>query len=163
MYDSAGWPALAAKAAAPGTAAALGLPYLSMLKALANETVQAQQQYVSQGDANSASSMASMGMQLADQLRRANGPIDQLVGIAIEKKILAQLDPAGNYDFLGRPVSEVLWELDQQRQGIRKVMQIRDQVRPTLNESELNNYWDREKLYGEVYAMQWLQSKYHQP
>jgi hypothetical protein len=36
-------------------------------------------------------------------------------------------------------------------------------VRPTLTESELNNYWEREKLYGETYALQWLQSKYRQP
>ena len=162
MYTSAGWPALAAKAGAPGTASSLG-PYVNALKALANDTLQAQQQYAGQGDASSANSLAALGMQLGDQLRRTSGFIDQLVGIAIEKKILAQLDPAASYDFLGRPVSQVLTELDQQRQNTRQALQIRDQIRPTLNENELNNYWDREKLYGEMYAIQWLQSKYHQP
>jgi RNA polymerase sigma factor (sigma-70 family) len=161
MYNSAGWPALAAKGWAPGTAAASG--YLAVLKDLANETVQTQQRYVTQGDANSASSMASMGMVLGDQLRRAGGAIDELVGIAIEKKILGQLDPTGNYDFLGRPVSEALADLDRQREAVREALQIRDQVRPTLNESELNNYWEREKLYGEAYALRWLQSKHRQP
>ena len=161
MYNSAGWPTLAAKGSAPGTATATG--YLTVLKDLANETVQTQQYYISQGDANSASSMASMGLVLGDQLRRAGGVIDELVGVAIEKKILGQLDPAGNYDFLGRPVSEALADLDRQKETIREAIQIRDQVRPTLNESELNNYWEREKLYGEAYALRWLQSKHRQP
>ena len=162
MYDSAGWPALAAKACAPGTAVS-SVSYLNVLKTLANDAVQTQQNYVSQGNTSSAISMASMGMELGDQLREASGPIDQLVGIAIEKKILGQLDPAQNYDFLGRPVSHALAELDQQKQTIQQVLQTRDQVRPTLNESELNDYWEREKIYGEMYALQWLQSKHPQP
>jgi len=160
MGALAGWPALAAKAWAPGTAP---LSYLTVLKDLGNETVQTEQHYFSQGDADSAISMASMAMALGDQLRRASGAIDQLVGIATEKKILAQLDPAGTYDFLGRPVSEALAELDRQKQAIAEALRTREQVCPTLNESELNNYWEREKLYGEVYALRWLQSKYHQP
>ena len=82
MGNLAGWPALAAKAFA---AATVPRPYLAMLKDLANETVQTQQNYVNQGDAGSATSMASMGMGLADQLMRSGGPIDQLVGISTEK------------------------------------------------------------------------------
>ena len=107
--------------------------------------------------------MAALGMALGDQLRRSGQPIDQLVGIGIEKKLLAQLDPAGAYAFLGRPVSEVLAELDQQKAAIREALQVRDQLRPTLDESELSNYWEREKLYGEMYALRWLQSKHRQP
>ena len=53
-----------------------------MLKNLANETLQTQQHYFSQADADSANSMASLGMALGDQLRRAGAPIDQLVGIS---------------------------------------------------------------------------------
>ncbi len=162
MFSFAGWPPLAAKAWAPGTTAS-SAAYLNVLKGLANETVQAQQQYLTQGDSSSANSMASMGVVLADQLKRAPGPIDQLVGIAIEKNILAHLDPAGSYDFLGRPVSQALADLDRQKLLIRDMIATRDQVRPTLNETELNNYWEREKLYGEAYAIQWLQSKYRQP
>ena len=162
LYDSAGWPTLAAKAVAPGSASFLSGPYLGMLKSLANETVELQQRYLNHADPSSASTMAAMGLQLAGQLRRANGPLDQLVGVAVEKKILGQLDPAGSYEFLGRPVSQALVELDQQRQMIREAIQLRDRVRPTLSESELNNYWDREKLYGEMYAMQWLQSQHAQ-
>jgi RNA polymerase sigma factor (sigma-70 family) len=163
MYESAGWPSLAAKASAPGTATTGTGPVATMLKSLANETLQIQQRDFNQGDTASANSLASLGMVLGDQLRRAGSPIHQLVGIGIEKRILAQLDPAATYDFLGRPVSQVQSELDQQKQDIREALELRDQVRPALNESELNNYWEREKLYGEMYAMQWLQSKHRQP
>jgi RNA polymerase sigma factor (sigma-70 family) len=160
LYASAGWPALAAKARAPGV---VPMSYLAMLKELANETVQTEQHYFSQADTSSAVSMVAMGMRLGDQLRRASTGIDQLVGITIEKRMLAQLDPAGNYDFLGRPVSEALAELDRQKQALAGAYKTSDQVCPTLNESELNSYWERKKLYGEAYALQWLQSKHRQP
>jgi len=163
MYDSAGWPELAAKAMAPGTSANGNGPVPMVLKDLAGQALQIQQQDFSQGDAGAANSMAALGMALGDQLRRSGQPIDQLVGIGIEKKLLAQLDPAGAYAFLGRPVSEVLADLDQQKAAIREALQVRDQLRPTLDESELSNYWEREKLYGEMYALRWLQSKHRQP
>ena len=161
MYVSAGWPDLAAQAAAPGMASMS--PYLNMLKELGNQTVQGLQQDVAQGNTEAANSMASMGMILGDQLRQASGPIDELVGIGIENKILKQLDPSANYDFLGRSVADALADLAQQKNAIKGVMVTRDQVRPTLNEAELANYWEREKMYGEMYAMQWLQSLNPQP
>ncbi|MGD0017305.1 MAG: sigma-70 family RNA polymerase sigma factor [Verrucomicrobiia bacterium] len=159
MCVLAGWPALAAKAWAPSSESA---SYLPSLKSLANQMMQTQQQDLTQGDAASANSMASMGMVLGNTLR-AGDPIAQLVGIAIEKKILGQLDPAVNYDFLGRPVSEVLAELDRQKQTIADALKTRDQVLPTLNETELASYFERKKLYGEVNAVLWLQSKHGPP
>ncbi|HXP61041.1 MAG TPA: sigma-70 family RNA polymerase sigma factor [Dongiaceae bacterium] len=133
--------------------------YLSELKALATEMSQVRQQYQDQGDAASANSMAAMSMALGGQLR-ANDVIEQLVGSAIQKKILAQLDPAGSYDFLGRPVSEVTGEIDRQKEATKQAMQKRDQVLPTLEEADLSSYFEREKLYGEVKAMQWLEATY---
>ncbi len=161
MYRQAGWPALAAEARAPGTAAA-STGYLLILKDLGNQAVQTQQQFLNQGDPKSANSMASVGMVLAGQLRRASGPIDELVGIAIEKKILGQLDPAANYDFLGGSVSQAQAGLDRQKKSIREALEVRDKVRPTLSEAELSDYWEREKVYGEMYALQWLEAKYPQ-
>jgi len=159
MCDSAGWPPLAAKAWACSSES---ISYLNPLKTLAGQMLQTQQQDVGQGDAASANSMASMGMVLGNELR-TGGPIEQLVGIAIELKILGQLDPAVNYDFLGRPVSQVLAELDQQKQAIRNALTAKDQVLPTLSETELTSYFERKKLYGEMNAVLWLQSKHPQP
>jgi hypothetical protein len=160
MCDLAGWPPLAAKAWAPSSESA---SYLPSLKNLANQMVQTQQQDLTQGDAASANSMASMGMVLGNTLRAGDRPIAQLVGIAVEKNMLGQLDPAVNYDFVGRPVSEVLAELDRQKQAIRAALNAKDQVLPTLNEAELASYFERKKLYGEVNAVLWLQSKHSQP
>jgi len=50
-------------------------------------------------------SLTCMGLVLGNRLAAgANNQlvIDQLMGIAIEKKFLGQLDPATNYDLLGR-------------------------------------------------------------
>jgi hypothetical protein len=136
--------------------------YAGALKSLANDAAQARQSYLSQGDTSSAVSMASMAMVLCGQLRDSSAPIDQLAGISIEGKILKQLDPTQNYSFLGCTVDQALAELNQQKQSIKQALQDRDQARPTLGERELNDYWEREKLYGEMYAIQWLQSKYPQ-
>jgi len=124
--------------------------------------MQTQQQDLTRGDAASANSLASMGMVLGNTLR-AGSPMDQLVGIAIEKNILGKLDPAVKYDFLDRPVSEVLAELDRDKHAIVDALNSKEQVLPTLNETELASYFERKKLYGEVNAVLWLQSKHPQP
>ena len=162
MYDSAGWPDLAAMAVAPGTTEGAS-PYVNMLKQLANDTLQCQQQDLTQGNTDGANTMAAVSMTLGQELRQASSPIAELVGIGIEKKLLSQLDPAANYDFLGQSVASLLSDLDQQKNSIKTVMQNRDQVRPTLGEADLTGYWEREKMYGEIYAMQWLQSISPQP
>ncbi len=136
--------------------------YLDKLRALAAEMSQVRQQYQDQGDADSANSMAAMTMALGGQLR-ANDVFDASMGTAIQKKVLAQLAPKGNYEFLGRPVSEVTGEIDRQREATRQAVQKRNQVLATLNEAELSDYFEREKLYGEAKAMQWLEATYWTP
>jgi RNA polymerase sigma factor (sigma-70 family) len=162
MYDLAGRPALEAKYASTCGAPK---PHVAQLKSLAEEMIQVQQQYQNQGDTASANSLAYMGLALGNRLGAgANNQsiIDQLVGIAIEKKVLAQLDATGNYDFLGRPVSEVAADLDRQKQSIRQATEFKQQLVPSLNETDLVNYLDREKVYGEPEATAWLQAKYGQ-
>lgn len=160
MYNLAGRPALESKFASTCGAPK---PHLAQLKSLAGEMVQVQQQYQNQGDTASANSLAYMGLTLGNRLGAgANNQsiIDQLVGIAIEKKVLGQLDATGSYDFLGRPVSEVTAEVDSQKQAIRQATVFKQQLVPSLNETDLVNYLDREKLYGEPAATAWLQAKY---
>lgn len=161
MYNSSGWPDLAAMAVAPGTTESAS-PYASMLKQLGMDVVQCQQQDLAQGNTEGANTMAAESMTLAGELRQSSSPISELVGIGIEKKLLNQLDPSANYDFLGESVASLQAELDQQKNSIKSVMQNRDLVRPTLGETDLAGYWEREKMYGEMYAMQWLQSLYPQ-
>ena len=162
MYDLAGRPALEAKFASTSLAPR---PHLTQLKDLATEMLQVQQQYQNQGDAASANSLAYMGLALGNRLAAgANNQamIDQLVGIAIDKKVLGQLDATRNYDFLGRPVSEVAAEIERQKQSIRQAAEFKQQLVPSLTETDLVNYLDREKVYGEPEATAWLQTKYGQ-
>ncbi len=161
MYRLAGRSPLAAKYKA-ACGSRTPVEYLAKLKALAAEMSQVRQQYQDQGDAASANSMGAMSMALGGQLR-AKDVLEQLVGIAIQKNVLARLDPVGNNEFLGRPVGEVTAEIDRQREENKQSMQKRDQVLPTLNEADLSNYLEREKLYGEVKAMQWLEATYWTP
>jgi hypothetical protein len=64
---------------------------------------------------------------------------------------------------LGRPVSDALADLAQQKQAIRDALNARDQALPTLSESDMANYFERKKLYGEVNAVQWLRSQHSEP
>jgi RNA polymerase sigma factor (sigma-70 family) len=163
MYNLAGRAPLEAKAA---SACGAPVPHLMQLKSLANEVMQAQQPYREQGDTTSANSLTYMGLVLGSHLSAAANNqfvIDQLMAIAIEKKFLGQLDPATNYDFLGRPVGEVAAEMDGRTQAIKQACQSRDQILPTLDETELANYLDRVKVYGEPEAQAWLRSKHGQP
>jgi RNA polymerase sigma factor (sigma-70 family) len=160
MYNLAGRPVLEAKqASACGTSTS----HLPAMKNLANDVLQAQQQSRQQGDAGSANSLAHMGLVLAQRLGAgANNQrvIDQLVGISIEKKFLSQLDPAATYDFLGGTVNEVLEQNERQKQAIKEASIFKQQVMPAMTETDLANYLDREKLYGEPEALAWLQTKY---
>jgi RNA polymerase sigma factor (sigma-70 family) len=162
MYNLAGRPALEAKHAS--TCGVLK-PHLTQLKSLGTEMMQLRKQYQDQGDATSANSLAYMGMVLGNRLGTgANNQsiIDQLVGIAIEKNVLGQLDATVSYEFLGRPVNEVLADLDRQKQSIRQATESKQRLVPNLNETDLVNYLDREKVYGEPEATAWLQAKYGQ-
>ena len=137
----------------------VSLACLSRLKALGNEIYQAQQSCQEQGNSAWANSFAAAGLVLGDRLRQKE-IFEQISGAALQKKILGRLDPAWSYDFLDRPVSEKLAEIDRQRQSVAQLMQVRDRLLPSLREAELCNYFDREKLYGEIAAMQWLQAQY---
>jgi hypothetical protein len=159
MCESAGWPPLAAKACAPSSES---LSYLTSIKSLASQMNQAQQQDVARGDATSANSMSSMGMVLGNDLL-AGGPIEQLVGIAVEKNVLGQLDPATSYDFLNGSTDESLAELARRKLAIRDGLNAKEAALPTLNETDLNAFFERKKLYGEMNAVLWLQSKNAQP
>jgi RNA polymerase sigma factor (sigma-70 family) len=155
----AGWPPLAAKAWAASSESAFCLP---SLKQLADQMRQRQQEDLVQGDIRAAHALASMGMALGNALRTGS-PITQLVGIAIEKQLLEQLDPSVTYDFLGRPAGEMLAELDRQKQDIHNALTARDRLLPTLNENGLAGYFERKKRYGEVDAVLWLQAQQRQP
>jgi RNA polymerase sigma factor (sigma-70 family) len=162
MYDLAGRSALDAKLnAARGEM----LPYLAAMKELAGEMFQVQEQSRQGGETEAADSLAYMGVALGQRLSTAANNqflIDELVGLAIERKSVAQLDPDTAYAFLGGSLGEFQSGLVAQKEAIKQSTQLSQQVLPTLDETELASYLDRMKVYGEPAALAWLQAKHGQ-
>jgi len=106
-----------------------------------------------------------MGLVLGSHLSDGSGSqtlINQLVGIAIEKKFLQQLDPKGNDPF-GRPVTEVSAAIAQHQVTLKQFAQTLTPLVSKLDDTELANYMERVKLYGEESALAWLKAKHTTP
>jgi hypothetical protein len=123
------------------------------------------QQYRQQADAGSADSLAGMGLMLGSHLSAGGGSqtlINQLVGIAIEKMFLQQLDPQGK-DLFGRPVAEVAAATAQHQASIKGFSQTMSSLTAQLSDAEWATYMERVKLYGEEAALTWLKAKHASP
>ena len=159
---AAGRSSLQARLSSSGWAQDL-LPQLASLKALAQDVAALQKEYVGAGDNSSAENLAQAGLMLANGLRSGDADkfvIKQLVGNAIEAIMLSPLDPNGSYDFLGgKSPSDRLAELKQQRVSLRTLTQVTQDALPNLTEAELLSYTERQRLYGELEAMRWLQQR----
>jgi hypothetical protein len=138
------------------------MPELSKLKEVANGIKNVQQQYLSSGDSASAQTLAQAGVGLADHLMtgdRGKFLINQLVGIASETIVLQSLDQNASYDFLGgQTPAQRLAELKQQKTSIAALSKNQMSVF-SLPPDQMNIYWERIKIYGEVEALRWLQQQ----
>jgi len=159
---AAGRSSLQARLSSSGWAQDL-LPQLASLKSLAQDVAALQKQYVGAGDSGSAENLARAGLMLASGLRSGDGDkfvIKELVGNAIEAIMLSQLDPNGSYDFLGgKSPNDRLAELKQQKASLRALTQATQDALPNMTEAELLSYTERQRLYGELEAMRWLQQR----
>ena len=159
---AAGRSSLQARLSSSGWAQDL-LPQLASLKSLAQDVAALQQQYVGAGDSGSAENLARAGLMLASGLRSGDGDkfvIKALVGNAIEAIMLSPLDPNGSYDFLGgKSPNDRLAELKQQKASLRTLRQATQDALPNMTEAELLSYTERQRLYGELEAMRWLQQR----
>jgi len=159
---SAGRSSLQARLSSSGWAQDL-LPELASLKALSQDIAAMQKQYLATGDTGSAENLAQAGLLLADGLRSGDADrfvIKQLVGNAVEAIMLSQLDPKGSYPFLdGKSPTDRLAELKEQRALLRGLRQATQGALPNMSEAELLSYTERQRLYGELEAMRWLQQR----
>jgi len=140
----------------------LEVPQLAQCKQLAQETVALAKSYAQAGDQPSAQAVLQMTVTLGQ--RYGNGPanpvlIGQLVGAAIEKMALHELDPGSPYDGNGGTVQDRINQLAQQRATIRDLAKKSSAVLPTMSDQEIINYLNRRVLFGEVAAMQWAAGK----
>ena len=86
--------------------------------------------------------------------------INQLVGIAIERQVLAALDPNSAYDSSGRTVQNRIEEMNQTRKSFKVNVAPIEGLLPTMTPTDQVAYFDRMRIYGEVAAAKWAVNKY---
>jgi hypothetical protein len=159
-YRAAGYSDDEAKAIA---ASSLLLPQLGELKGLSRNLVDLAASYTQSGDPESAQAALQMGSNLGQRLETGNSTLIQdLVGVAIQSLVLKAMDPNSTYDNTGQTVAARLDQLAQQRASIQALTRQFDTIMTTLPESEVGNYFERQKVLGEFQALQWLVNKYGQ-
>lgn len=159
LYLEAGKTPLEAKVLGGSTAL---LPHLAQLKGLAQNMASLQSQYLAAGDTASAQNLAEMGLRLGQHLTDGDGSrflINQLVGVAIERLVLAPLDPQQTYDFLQDTPGHRLEQLQARRAASKEMNQFAEQWSQTASEPELLSFFDRTKIYGDAEAMAWLRKR----
>jgi hypothetical protein len=133
---------------------------LATFKQLAQGIAGLQEQEISSGDTGSAASLAQMGIAFADQLNSEDSGkyfINQLVGIAIKNVVLSQLEPNTSYDFLaGQTPNQIITQYKEQKAAFRELSQNFQAAYPNLMPEEMTSYLNRENIYGEIPAMQWV-------
>ncbi|MDQ6630666.1 MAG: hypothetical protein M3Y82_02785 [Verrucomicrobiota bacterium] len=141
----------------------LTLPSESEMKSLSKNLAELEKNYISSGDNDSAQKIAAMGIDMARRWGdEKSSPfiISKLVGIAMERKILDELNPDIVYDFLGGTSQQRLQELQNQRREIGDLTKFVDQTFPQLGDREKLLYWNRTQNQGELNAMKWLHQNY---
>lgn len=159
IYMADGRPPAEAKALA---AMQLILPHMIQMRELSREMADLQKQYIARGDSVSAEGMSAVGMNLGQRLISGDGArtvIGQLVGISIERNILANL-PEQNYSFLqDQTPKQKIADLLSQKNVLQQDAKLFNSFIQSASEADLVNYFDRMKLSGEHNAFEWIRNR----
>jgi tetratricopeptide (TPR) repeat protein len=160
-YRAAGYSDAESKAVA-GTSALL--PEQAKLKQVGVDLVELAKRYQQAGDEPSAQAALQMGLNLAHRLDQSPQVtlIQELVGMAIERKVLDAMNPNASYADTGRTVKEQLDALTARRNSYRELTTKTDPILKTMSDEDLAHYYDRIKLYGDVAALRWVINKSQQ-
>ena len=160
LYRSIGASQRITASAAMSAMAVDTLPQMGGFKAIAQGIQDLQKQYADAGDTSSVENLSQMGVDLANRLRDGDAGrfvISQLVGNAIEAIVLHSLDQNAPYDFLnGQTPAQQLAAMRGQKQWLKESTASWEQLYPVMSDTEMFNYVERVKIYGEVPAMRWL-------
>ncbi len=136
---------------------------LAPMKVVANGIADVQAKYTQGGDEASADNLRQIGFGLANRMESGDGGkflISQMVGAAIEARMLQSLDPNTTYESLGgKTPAERQAEMKQQKAEYRKLMPALSEANNVLSESEWVSYSDRMKAHGELEALRWLHQR----
>jgi hypothetical protein len=158
-YRAAGYSEAEAKMIAMTS---LLLPHLPQIRDLGKSMAELSTSYRQAGDQASADILLQMTCGLGQRLDQATREplLTQLVGMAIERGALSTMDPASPYG--GGTVKDRLDELAQLRAGMKELTQQFDTLQPMMSADDWSNYVERQRLFGEKSALQWMVGKYGQ-
>jgi hypothetical protein len=135
------------------------------VKQVGQDLVDLANAYSQSGDPASAQAALQMAINLGQNYMdtSANGPIiSQLVGMAIERMALSAMDPNSPYGNSGQTVQDRLNQIAQQRAALNELADQAGPLMQTMSEQDLLNFENRDMLFGEVAALQWVVNKYGQ-
>ena len=118
---------------------------------------QLQDEFIRSADFDAAEPTVIIGLTLGQRIQD-QGPylIDQLVGIAIERQFLQQLDPLTLAGPGGQSAGERLEALDAKHMEIKTLQPAFTEKFATADEATQSQYLEKMKSDGELAAMRWL-------
>lgn len=142
----------------------LTLPQLQQLRDAGQKMIELAQSYREAGDEASAQSALRMVVNLGEHFDGSTGKagvplVAKLVGLAIERKALAAMDPAE--PFAGnQTVQERITQLTRQGDAIKALVKQIEPIQSKMTPQDWIAYNSRTRAFGEENAIQWLTEKY---
>ena len=147
-------------AAAGAAMFALTIPRAQPLMEVSKSLASLQQEFIRSADFDAAEPTVIIGLTLGQRIQD-QGPylIDQLSGIAIERKFLDQLDPLTQAGPAGQTAGERLEALDAKLLEIKDLTSRFSPAFATADNATQSQYLVKMKAEGELAAMRWLLEK----
>ncbi|MDB6026107.1 MAG: hypothetical protein JWM68_2330 [Verrucomicrobiales bacterium] len=139
------------------------LPLEAKMKGIATQLAELQKNYLTSGNPAAAAEMAALGVNLGKRWGDPNSSlflINELVGIAMQRVVLQNLDPNTYYEFLGKTAGEGLADLKKQQEGVKTISTGMGKLFPQMSDGDKMIFMDRMKLYGDRNAWSWVQQTY---
>jgi len=132
-------------------------PHTLQIRKLGTEIAEMREAYRSSGDEASAEALLEIQTGLGRQMQDGDSIIDSLVGMALEKQVLKDIDS----DEARARLQEIDFKkeaMNQQSQAVSELMK-----NPEVPESDWLLYFDRTKLFGEAAANNWMIERHPSP
>ena len=150
-----------AEAKAMGSAEVL-LPHLAQMKQVGIGLIEQAAQYGAAGERESQEALLAASWEIGRQMRengRKGVLITDLVGLAIENRILEAWPEGVDAPFLDNTPAEQLAENQRYRAEVREFTGLMDEWLPGASENEIIAYFERLRVFGELEALEWLRNQ----
>ncbi len=161
-YTAAGY----SEAEAKGRAAMeVPLPQYVDLKLAGTKLAELAASYRQAGDEASAQAALQMGLALGERLSsgKSESLIQELVGIAVQKRLLSEVSPGAAVDAEGRTAQARLDQLLQHREDLKALARQSEDALQTMSDQDIGHFFDRTRSFGEEAAMRWVVERVRQP